>query len=221
MIVEKYRSSTKNNYHDTLSIFDFDKTLIKADSFRLFSLLASDNVWKKIVVFCLALFHKSKAISNSFYKVSVLRTVWFTKKKFEKEVFLDDFYKTLRKFENERVCNALKKHLKIGDKVVVISASPLFYLEPYFKKFGDNIEVVGSTFRLTGRKIAFVNLYGDKKAFCIKKIIQKIGPKVIWVYTDHISDLPIIKLADRVRLVNPSGKLIKKVSKYKIDYEIY
>ena len=207
--------------HEALSIFDFDKTLIKKDSFRIFSLLASDNAWKKIIVYFLALCHKSKIISNSFYKVNVLRIVWFSKNKRGKELFLEEFYKALKKIENKRVLNALKKHLEIGDKVVVISASPLFYLEPYVKLWSDNIEVPGSKFRSIGGETEFFNLYGDQKVLGAKEIIQKMRPDVVWVYTDHISDLPLIKLADKVRLINPSAKLIKKLNQLKIDHKIY
>jgi len=209
------------NCHEVLSLFDFDKTLIKKDSFRIFSLLASDNAWKKIIVYFLALCHKSKIISNSCYKINVLRTVWISKQKQDKEVFLEQFYRALQKIENKKVLNALKKHLEIGDKVVVISASPLFYLEPYMKILSDNIEVLGSIFRLRGGKTEFFNLYGDQKVLGAKEIIQKMRPDVVWVYTDHISDLPLIKIADKVRLINPSAKLIKKLNQLKIDHKIY
>lgn len=114
------------NHCEVLSIFDFDKTLIKQDSFRLFSLLASNNAWEKIIVLFLALCHKAKLISNSFYKKSVLRTVWVSKEKQSKEIFLEGFYKALKRIENKRVLDALRKHLEFGDKVVIISASPSF-----------------------------------------------------------------------------------------------
>jgi phosphoserine phosphatase len=209
----------KNN--NVLSIFDFDKTLIKGDSFRIFSLLASDNTWKKIIVFFLALCHKCQFISNSCYKESVLRTVWISKQERDKEIFFEKFYKALKKIENKRVLNALKKHLEFGDKVVVISASPLFYLEPYVKLLSDNVEVLGSRFRSIGGGTEFFNLYGDQKMMCARAIIQKMKPNILWVYTDHISDLPLIKLADRVRLINPSDKFVKRLNQLKIDCEIY
>jgi phosphoserine phosphatase len=210
-----------NKKFDTLSLFDFDKTLIKKDSFRVFSLLASNNAWEKLAVYFLALCHKLKIISNSFYKVIVLRIIWFNKKKREKRIFLEEFYKTLEKIENQKVFNALKRHLEVGDKVVVISASPFFYLEPYMKMLSDNIEVFGSKVHLKEGKSELFNLYGEKKLFCAKEIIKKMRPNVVWIYTDHISDLPLIKLADKVRLIKPSAKLIKKLNRLKIDYEIY
>jgi len=209
------------NHREALTFFDFDKTLIKQDSFRLFSLLASDNAWKKIIVIFLALCHKSKFISNSFYKKSVLQIVWVSKEKQSKELFLEEFYKALKKIENKRILDALKKHLEFGDKVVVISASPLLYLEPYVRLWSDKIEVLGSGYRLIEGKAEFFNLYGDQKVLCAKEVIQKMKPNIVWVYTDHISDLPLIKLADKVRLINPSSKFIKKLDQLQIDYEIY
>jgi len=209
------------NCRDVLSIFDFDKTLIKEDSFRLFSFLASDNFWEKIKVLFLAICHKLNLISNSFYKESVLRTVWVPKDKRRKELFLEQFYIALKRIENKRVLNALNTHLDSGDKVVVISASPLFYLEPYVRLWSDNIEVLGSKYREIEGESKFFNLYGDQKVLCAKTIIKKMKPNIVCVYTDHISDLPLIKLADRVKLINPSSKFKKKLNHLKIDYEIY
>ena len=208
-------------WRGALSIFDFDKTLIKKDSFRLFSLLASDNTRKKITVLFLAICNKLNFISNSFYKKSVLQTVWVSKEGKNKELFLEEFFKALKKIENKRVLDALEKHLEFGDKIVVISASPLFYLEPYVRLWSDKIEVRGSEYRVIDGEAEFFNLYGDRKVLCAKEIIQKAKPNIVWVYTDHISDLPLIKLADKARLINPSSKFIKKLNKLQIGYEIY
>lgn len=209
------------NCRGALSIFDFDKTLIKKDSFRLFSSLASDKTWKKITVLFLAICQKLNLISNSCYKESVLKTVWVSKEEQRKELFLEEFYKALKRIENKSVLDALKKHLEIGDKVVVISASPLFYLEPYVRLWSDKIEVMGTKYRAFDGKVELFNLYGDQKVLYAKEVIQKMKPNIVWVYTDHISDLPLIKLADKVRVINPTSKLIKKLNQLKIDYEIY
>jgi phosphoserine phosphatase len=210
-----------NNSNNALSFFDFDKTLIKGDSFRIFSLLASDKARQKALVLFFALCHKLKLISNSFYKESVLRAIWIDKNSREKELFLRKFHGVLRKIENKQVVNALKGHLDSGDKVVVISASPLFYLESYVKLLSENIEVIGSKFRQAGRKIEFLNMYGRKKVLCAKAIIEKINPRTIWVYTDHVSDLPLIRLADKVRIIKPSSQLIRKLNQLRIEFEIY
>lgn len=208
----------KNN--DVLSIFDFDKTLIRRDSFRIFSLLASEKAWEKVLVCLLALCNKAGLISNKRYKEQVLRIVWLTKDGKEREKLLEKLYLKFRGSQNPGVLNSLKNHIQRGDSVVVLSASPAFYLKPYVRFWSEDIEVFGSELQFVNRKITFQNLYGSEKALCAKSIIEQKRPSMVWVYTDHISDLPIIQLADCVRLVKPSRKLCARLRQLNIKYEI-
>ena len=210
--------SMKEN--NVLSIFDFDKTLIRRDSFRIFSLLASEKAWEKVLVLLLALCNKAGLISNKRYKEWVLRIVWLTKGKRERERLLQDLYVEFRRLENPEVLNSLKSHVERGDSVVVLSASPTFYLRPYVRFWSEDVEVFGSELQFVNRKITFQNLYGSEKVLCAKSIIEQKRPSMVWVYTDHISDLPIIQLADCVRLVKPSRKLCARLRQLNIKYEI-
>ena len=209
----------KNN--NVLSIFDFDKTLIRKDSFRIFGLLASEKIWKKVLVLFLALCSKAGLISNKSYKAWVLRIVWLTKDERERERLLQKLFFELRGLENPEIVHALKTHIERGDRVVVLSASPSFYLKPYVQFWSEDIKVFGSELQVVNGKIKFQNLYALQKALCAKSIIEQKRPSSVWVYTDHISDLPLIKIADRVRLINPSPKFLKKLDQLKINYEIY
>ena len=203
-----------------LSIFDFDKTLIRQDSFRLFGLLASESISKKVLVLLLALCNKIGFISNKMYKELVLSFVWLTKDEKEKRFSLQKLFRELRRFENSEVIKLLNYHIKRGDSVVVISASPSFYLKPYVLFWSKDIEVYGSELQCVNGKIKFQNLYGLQKELCAKSIIKEKNPSVVWVYTDHISDLPIIQIADHVRLVKPSAKLCDRLHQLNINYEI-
>jgi len=205
---------------DVLSIFDFDKTLIREDSFRLFSLLASENLWGKVSVLALAVSTKVGLISNQRYKESVLRIVWLTKDEKERKSLLQKLYSELKEIENFEVVNSLKNHIERGDRVVVLSASPSFYLKPYVQFWSEDIKVFGSGLQVVNGKIKFDNLYGLRKELCARSIIEQEKPSEVWIYTDHISDLPIIKLADHVRLVKPSAKLCDKLRQLTIKYEI-
>ena len=208
----------KNN--NVLSIFDFDKTLIRKDSFRIFSLLASEKIWKKELVLFLALCSKAGLISNKRYKEWVLRIVWLTKNEKERERLLQELHLEFRRLQNPNVLNLLKNHIERGDCVVVLSASPAFYLRPYVRFWSKDVEVFGSELQIVNGKIKFQNLYALQKALCAKSIIEQKRPSSVWVYTDHISDLPVIQLADRVRLVNPSVKLCDRLHRLNIAYEI-
>lgn len=207
----------KNN--NVLSIFDFDKTLIRRDSFRIFSLLASEKTWEKLLVLFLAACSKAGLISNKRYKEGVLRIVWLTKDENKKEELLQELYLKFRGLQNPGVLKSFKNHIEQGDNVVVLSASPAFYLEPYVRSWSEDVEVFGSELQFENGKIKFKNLYASQKALCAKSIIERKRPDAVWVYTDHISDLPIIQLADHVRLVNPSVKLCERLRRLSIAYE--
>lgn len=203
-----------------IAIFDFDKTLISADSFRLFSYIASEKFWGKSFVFLLSLLCKAKLMSNKKYKELTLQMFWQKKSINKKELILQKLYSKLQKFENEKIIKSLDNHLRHYHKVIVLSASPIFYLKPYIKRWSDKIGVYGTEVNIQNSKIRVKNLHGQEKLICAKSIISKEKSNYIWVYTDHFSDLPIIKLANHVLLVNPSAKLKNKLAKLQINYEV-
>ena len=206
----------KNN----LYIFDFDKTLIKGDSFRIFTLLGSEKIWEKLFILLIALWCKVGLISNQKYKELCLKTIWLSKTKRDRDILLKNFYSKLNKIEYSNVVSILKNQIKRNEKVIVLSASPEFYLKPYIQSWSEKVEVFGSKVKYKNGDFKFLNLYGAEKAACTISVINKIKPKNVWVYTDHVSDLPIIKLADYVWLVNPSANLCNKLNRLKIKYNI-
>lgn len=203
-----------------IAIFDFDKTLIRTDSFRLFSYIASETLYKKIFVFLLSLLCKVKIVNNKKYKELILRMLWQNKSESRKEKIIQKLYSRLSQCENEKVINLLESHLKRYHKVIVLSASPIFYLKSYIERWSEKIEVYGTKVHVHNNKLRVTNLHGNNKFICAKSIISKDKLDHIWVYTDHLSDLPIIKLANHVRLVNPSTKLKNKLAQLEINYEV-
>ena len=153
-------------------------------------------------------------------KEYVLRFVWIKKNEKNRAKILQKLSHRLHQLERPQIVNLLRIHLQQGDRVVVISASPLFYLRPYVQFWSEDIKVFGSELQIVNGKIKFDNLYGLRKELCARSIIEQEKPSEVWIYTDHISDLPIIKLADHVRLVRPSAKLCDKLRQLTIKYEI-
>jgi HAD superfamily phosphoserine phosphatase-like hydrolase len=203
-----------------IAIFDFDKTLIRADSFRLFSYIASEKLYKKAVVFLLSLLCKANLLNNKKYKELILRMFWQNKSESKKEKIIQKLYSKLSQYENEKVINPLENHLKRYHKVIVLSASPIFYLKSYIERWSEKIEVYGTKVRVQNGKLRVTNLHGEEKLVRAKSIISKDKLDHIWVYTDNLSDLPVIKLADHVCLVNPSTKLKNELAKLEINYEV-
>lgn len=208
----------KNN--TTLAIFDFDKTLIIKDSFRLFSLYAAQNPWKKILVYVLAISCKFGFIDNITYKNHVLKLVWINKDSAEKTRFLKNFHIKLKSYENNKIINMLKLHIEHGDMIAIISASPEFYLKPYAESLSDQIRVFGSTITTQKNNTIDNHVYGENKAEMANSLINEYQPIQIIVYTDHITDLPLIRIATDVKLVSPSFNLINQLQNVNIKYEI-
>ncbi len=202
-----------------VAIFDFDKTLVTQDSFRLFSLSAAGAIWKRCLVFILAVLCKVRLFNNQTYKARVLEQVWSTRSEEEKKKFLNTFFSTLHGIENSSVLLLLKQHLAIGDRVIVISASPEFYLQPFVQTWSKDIAVFGTRVRYFDRRVEVDNLYGKSKASLAKSLMERYSPASIFVYTDHISDLELIRLATDVRLVSPSNRCIRMLRKLNIAFE--
>ena len=135
----------KNN--NVLSIFDFDKTLIRKDSFRIFGLLASEKIWKKVLVLFLALCSKAGLISNKSYKAWVLRIVWLTKDERERERLL--LGETKLRPEIKELFPHLKMHIKVFELLSIFGAHrylsrakwfvlPLFRMSNYLDWLEDS-----------------------------------------------------------------------------------
>lgn len=200
-------------------IFDFDKTLVSKDSFRLFSLEAAETNLKKVWVIVLALMCKLGLLDNAAYKTRVLEQIWKSKNGEKQKEFLKNFLRNLHRIENGVVVSLLKQHVANSDKVVVMSASPEFYLKPFVHSWAPEIAVFGSRVRYCGGQIDLENLYGKSKAVLAETLINKYKPSSLLVYTDHISDLSLIRLATNVRLVSPSRHCISTLRKLDIKFE--
>ena len=205
---------------NTIAIFDFDNTLIVDDSFRLFSLMAADGAVRKIMAFVLAVFCKFGFLDNRAYKERVLKLVWSDKHESEKAAFLEIFLRRLHQLENTHVVALLNQHIKEANIVAIISASPELYLEPFVKSWSTSIITFGSKLKVLNGQILVDNLYGNSKAEIANTLINRYQPSSILVYTDHISDLSLIKLATHVSLVSPSNSCMRKLRGQGIKFEI-
>jgi HAD superfamily phosphoserine phosphatase-like hydrolase len=204
----------------TFAIFDFDKTIISKDSFRIFSFLAAKNLFEKTFILYYTLLCHFSFITNKEYKKYLLEKLWSGLSVKDKNRLNQMLFEKLTALLNIKIISSLKKHLENGDNVVVLSASPEFYLVPFIYNIDDKIRVFGSrvTQRIDGVDIQ--NLYKQKKADVAKEIISECPTiKNVIVYTDHIDDYPLIKLASKVVLVKPKKTLVKYVSDLNIPFE--
>jgi len=201
-----------------IAIFDFDKTLINVDSFRLFSFLACRKYIEKMLIVLLTIGSGIGLINNTSYKRIILTTIWHTRSKAEKDAILKRLFSRLTQRLNHNVLKILNEHINSNEPVLVISASPEFYVRPFVNCISQNIIVHSSVFNENVGLNNVLNLYAKEKVEYVKRFIDQEGAKEVFVYTDSISDLPIIKLANNVRLVKPNIRLCLMLQKLGIRY---
>ncbi len=203
----------------TYALFDFDGTLIRGDSIIAFMRyvwkhkLCSLWDWVRFVVagglFTFGLISPKRA------KEMALRFL----KGHSREQYVhmaEDFCQTelIPRLYPQGMA-ALRRHQAASDQVLVISASPAFYLEPLVDMLGLTA-VLGTRFetdeqgRFTGRIIG-INCRGEEKPLRIQDYLDKTGGQLnadtSLAYGNSTHDLPMMRLCRRAYAVDPSRKL--------------
>ena len=209
------------DHQRSLAVFDFDGTLISQDSFFLFSLLAGANIFQTASAFLLAGACKSGILDNAGYKEAVLRQLWLPRNQAQRERVLCDLIVRLRDALRPRVLNRLREHVRCGDSVVVMSASPVFYLRPFMASLLPDVIVVGTTVEYQSSGIMIDNLYGAKKAAAARDLVDELAVASMHVYTDSWADAELMALADQLFLIDPSKNCIGRVRSAGLRYEIF
>jgi HAD superfamily hydrolase (TIGR01490 family) len=207
---------------EKLAIFDLDNTLLK------------ESAYLSMVNF----FYKKKLVSKFFYLKAIFWLVFFklrvirNPKKIMERAFsflknkkesafrdvLGDFFE--EKYMFEQALNILKGHKKNGKKILLVSNSFEQILEivanlleiDYF--IGTKLEIKNG--RFTG-KIEGDTMYGENKVLAINKFLEEKGMSLegSWGYSDHHSDIPLLKMVENPVAVNPDRKLLKVAKKLK------
>lgn len=204
----------------TLAIFDFDKTLVARDSFRLFGGLGASGPLERARLFGYAALARVGVISNTRYKVLVLRRVWLRRQAAARTVLLARVQAALEGLVIASTDTALRAHLQRGDRVAVLTASPEFYIAPFLADISPAIELHGSQVEERDGKIRVDNLYGKRKAAVAGTLISEMEPGLVHVYTDHEHDIALMRLAGRVSLVRPRAATITAVEKAGIEFDV-
>jgi len=200
-----------------LAVFDFDKTLVARDSFRLFSRMAARSRREHTLALLLAVLCKVGLIGNAAYKEQLLQRLWYGRKPDEQAEVLTRLYAQLERLAYSAIVCCLREHLREGHQVVLLSASPALYVAPFVREvWSAEIEVFASRFEHGESD----NLYGARKAQVLRSLIDTRRPEVVWIYTDHRSDIPLIEMAHRVRLVRPSARLLRTLRARGVAFEV-
>jgi HAD superfamily phosphoserine phosphatase-like hydrolase len=205
---------------DEIAIFDFDKTLIGQDSFRLFGSLAARSGAERLLLFLYAVACRLGWISNERYKELVLGRVWQPRSADQRDVVRDELAAAMRAIAIESAMARLRQHLAEGHRVAIFSASPLWYLEPFVHSISPDISVFGSDIEERDGAVHVDNLFRERKAEKAREFVAQHAASRVSVYTDHKDDLELMRLGDRVTLVRPSQATLDEVRRAGIEFEV-
>jgi len=99
----------------------------------------------------------------------------------------------------------LRKHLDVGDRVVVVTAAPVLLAEALIAPLGHPIQVIGTSLkRRGGGWIADVHCRNQRKCQALAEAGH--GARWAYAYTDSLDDLPLLRGAERPVIVKGGKK---------------
>ena len=199
-----------------ISIFDLDGTLTKSDTYFPYLigfLKRNPKRWLKALIlpFAVVLFYL-RIRDNQWLKTIFLTIVLGgeTKKNILawNKIFLDKLFTTgLR----EDIVTILKNKQKSGDIVLLSTASLDIYVPDIQNRFSINHLICTNTLWKNGCLTGDLdgkNCYGPEKLARVKSYMKKHNIYgEISVYSDHVSDWPIMNFADKAYAVYPTKKM--------------
>lgn len=183
-------------------IFDFDKTLTYKDTMNqlfIWRMKGFRLIYWPIFLFLIFLV-KLKIITIKKLKEVCIKLLFPNKQ--------EDILSLCKVFSKEieltQIANILEKKIKEGERVIILSASPIYYLQEIFPE----IEIIATTFIFNSQK-AFNCIkehpYGKNK---YKSLIERNITIIDELYYDSQSDeelFPLCKVAYKIA----NGNIIK------------
>ena len=182
--------------------YDFDKTIYKKDSsisFFVFCLKRQPGlIWHFIKSFFCLVFNKCGMMSTKKFK-----SVYFS---FLKKI--KDVDQKVYEFWEKEIKNINKWYLEQKrDNDVICSASPEFILIPLFNKINPNSTIIATKINLETGEVIGENLKGKEKVKALKEHFKEENLKFEGVYTDSMSDFPILDLTENKFIVGKKGNV--------------
>jgi HAD superfamily hydrolase (TIGR01490 family) len=205
-----------------IAIFDLDGTLTRGDTYLPFLLRCLQEFglrkWSALLFPYHALMYLGGVITNSQFKELLLNNVLGG-------ISMEQLQPVIRKFSSEIVKNkmnhdmicALQCHKIEKHRVILATASLDLYVREISERLGisevacTSVEVVGG--HLTGRLLG-KNCHGAEKANRLEKLLGSSDLEHSIFYTDHHSDLPLLKKVKQGILVRPGLRTRFLLQKY-------
>jgi phosphatidylglycerophosphatase C len=208
-------------------IFDLDGTLTKGDTYLpfLWVCLRSFGIrkWSIVLLPYYILLYFGGRITNSRLKEIFLREVLSGVPLERLQPVSRRFVSALlKKMMNEELTYTLQLHLKEKHRVVLATASFDIYVREIAERLGipevvcTSVEINNGmiTGQILGR-----NCHGAEKVTRLEKLLTPSDLQCAVFYTDHHSDLPLLKRVGKGFLVNPS--LRTRLALRKFEFSLF
>ena len=212
-----------------VTVFDLDHTLSRRDTFLAYLLgvlVRHPARWPRSVPLPAAvLWHKSGRRDNHWLKRTFLKAILGGLERSALETWTGQFVPALlERGLWRRGLEAIEDHRRAGDRLVLASASPDLYVEPLARALGFELVVctrlaVDPAGRLTG-ELTGENCYGRAKLRRLEAALGPLAPGTrLTAYTDHHSDLDLLRRATHPVAVNPTLALQRQARAIGIPIE--
>jgi len=209
--------------HRTVAVFDLDGTLTRYDTYLRYligfcrrhpsRILRSWRLPLDVAVF------KAQLRDNTWLKRQFLRSILGGMTEADLRSWTQCFVdRLMTKGLRPRATELLRNHQRLGDRTVLLSASPDIFVKEIamrlnFSECLCTIAERDARGRLTGN-LDGGNCYGLEKLKRMQALLgaDRSDMRVI-AYADHSSDLPLLRWADEAVLVNPSLALTRVAAK--------
>jgi HAD superfamily hydrolase (TIGR01490 family) len=210
-----------NSQKKTAAFFDLDLTITRHDSFRAFlfnQYIKKYYYWPYLpILFIGGILRKLRFISlKTFKEISLIAYRKSKKKDISREgkLFCEKYMTSMLR---QSVVQAIKFHRDKGHLLFIATSSPDIYVE-YIASYLNFTGYICTKLKYKNDrfidKIAGKDCLGGEKARQVKIISEKykINLKKSFAYSDHESDLPLLKIVGYPVAVDPTAKLEKIAS---------
>lgn len=184
-----------------MNCYDFDKTIYRKDcsvQFYLYCLFR--NPFMFLHLFKVAFY----MILN---KLGIVKTKKFKEKFFSFLKHIDNVDECVDSFWNKEIKNVNQWYTNSkANTDVICTASPSFLVSAAMSKINPTAIVVATQFDLNSLTIIGENLKDEEKVNALKEVFNTEDIKFNAVYTDSISDLPILDLTENKYIVGRNKK---------------
>lgn len=206
-------------------LFDFDGVIVRHQTLELFfrERVSGAGRWRLLLALPVVPFVPlllPTVAGSRFLGRTFLRVVTFGRREaaYRRQVsaFARAYARRPGVFLRDAVAT-LRRHVDAGDRVVIVSGNDLTVVEAILDEVNlTGYELIGSTTRggLMGVHFTVHNVEGMKV-----RTLDKAGIPRPWAiaYSDSLSDLAMLRAAERAILVNPSPKAEKKARRALAD----